>query len=181
MARINGGSSCCAHPVLVKKGGSNIRFVCTLKFFIGSYGWPRVLLLPGAQGGFVGDPTSLARDNIKVSWEWYRLIYIQCASETKYTKSDLGWLKKFFFKEKLTSPRGLVFLLKHKRRKWQWIFFFKICFFFVKSNGAGRTLKFEEKKKINIMIVFFLCPKRNANPHGKVTFSEKKKTHHKPS
>ena len=26
--------------------------------------WPRVLSLPGAQGGFVGDPTSLAHDNI---------------------------------------------------------------------------------------------------------------------
>ncbi len=26
--------------------------------------WPRVLSLPGAQGGFVGDPASLARDNI---------------------------------------------------------------------------------------------------------------------
>ncbi len=26
--------------------------------------WPRVLSLPVAQGGFVGDPTSLARDNI---------------------------------------------------------------------------------------------------------------------
>ena len=26
--------------------------------------WPRVLSLPGAQGGFVGGPTSLARDNI---------------------------------------------------------------------------------------------------------------------
>ncbi len=26
--------------------------------------WPRVLSLPGAQGGFVGDPTSLARGNI---------------------------------------------------------------------------------------------------------------------
>ena len=26
--------------------------------------WPRVLSLPGGQGGFVGDPTSLARDNI---------------------------------------------------------------------------------------------------------------------
>ncbi len=25
---------------------------------------PRVLSLPGAQGGFVGDPTLLARDNI---------------------------------------------------------------------------------------------------------------------
>ena len=26
--------------------------------------WPRVLSLPGAQGGFVGDPTLLARDTI---------------------------------------------------------------------------------------------------------------------
>ncbi len=26
--------------------------------------WPRILSLPGAKGGFVGDPTSLARDNI---------------------------------------------------------------------------------------------------------------------
>ena len=26
--------------------------------------WPRVLSLPGAQGGFVGDPTSLARNSI---------------------------------------------------------------------------------------------------------------------
>ena len=28
--------------------------------------WPSVLSLPGAQGGFVGDPTPLARDNIDV-------------------------------------------------------------------------------------------------------------------
>ncbi len=42
-------------------------------FTVGNYGspvdgpkdpWPRVLSLPGAHGGFVGDPTSLARDNI---------------------------------------------------------------------------------------------------------------------
>ncbi len=26
--------------------------------------WPRVLSLPGAQGGFVGDPAPLALDNI---------------------------------------------------------------------------------------------------------------------
>ncbi len=26
--------------------------------------WPRVLSLPRAQGGFVGDPTSLARHNM---------------------------------------------------------------------------------------------------------------------
>ncbi len=26
--------------------------------------WPCVLSLPGAQGGFIGDPTKLARDNM---------------------------------------------------------------------------------------------------------------------
>ncbi len=29
--------------------------------------WPRVLSLPGAQGGFVEDPTSLARDKTILS------------------------------------------------------------------------------------------------------------------
>ncbi len=33
--------------------------------------WPRVLSLPGAQDGFVGDPTSLARDNIIALFESY--------------------------------------------------------------------------------------------------------------
>ncbi len=51
--------TCQAHPVLVKSG-SNVRF-----FFNGPKDpWPRVLSLPGAQGGFVGDPTSLTRDNM---------------------------------------------------------------------------------------------------------------------
>ncbi len=63
-------------PCLSKKG-----IKCTVRFFfkfcIGSYGQnsqircstcirPRVLSLLGAQGGFVGDPTSLARDNIYI-------------------------------------------------------------------------------------------------------------------
>ena len=42
------------------------------KFFIGNGlkdPWPRVLSLPGAQGGFVGDPTLLACDNIAVNVE----------------------------------------------------------------------------------------------------------------
>ncbi len=36
-------------------------------FLLKNFPWPRVLSLPGAQGGFVGDPTSLARDNIYVT------------------------------------------------------------------------------------------------------------------
>ena len=33
--------------------------------------WPRVLSLPGAQGGFVGDPTSLAHDNMYNQYSIY--------------------------------------------------------------------------------------------------------------
>ena len=47
---------CQAHPVIVKKGESNVDGP--------KDPWPRVLSLPTAQGGFVGDPTLLARDNI---------------------------------------------------------------------------------------------------------------------
>ena len=70
--------TCQAHPVLVKSG-SNVRSVSFLNFLSVVMArivrssppvngpndpWPRVLSLPGAQGGFVRDPTSLARDNI---------------------------------------------------------------------------------------------------------------------
>ncbi len=61
--------TCQARPVLIKSG-SNVPFVSFFKFLYSppvngpKDPWPRVLSLPGAQGGFVGDPTLLARDNM---------------------------------------------------------------------------------------------------------------------
>ncbi len=56
-------------PCLSKKGESNVRFVPFKKFYLGDYPpvdgpkdpWPRVLSLPER---FVGDPASLASDNM---------------------------------------------------------------------------------------------------------------------
>ena len=71
--------TCQAHPVLVKKANQMGGSFCFLNFL---YPWPRVLSLPGAQGGFVGDPTSLARDNIldRLKAIWERI----CCSITYY-------------------------------------------------------------------------------------------------
>ncbi len=69
--------TCQAHPVSVKSE-SNVRFVS--------------FSLPGAQGGFVGDPASLARDNIlpkRLYVEQYRLIQMLCGGRGVTDVTDI--------------------------------------------------------------------------------------------
>ena len=55
--------------------------------------WPRVLSLPGAQGGVVGDPTSLARDNMVVHNELshYGLFYHEVVGGGSRNLTPLKW------------------------------------------------------------------------------------------
>ncbi len=82
---------CQAHPVLVKKGESNVRFV---SFRSGppvdgpKDPWPRVLSLPG---WFVGDPASLARNNIVMLWSisFFLCFFLSSSSSFQCTNSFL--------------------------------------------------------------------------------------------